>query len=103
VNISVKGPIDGGHGHVLYDVHVDGHGFSVTFYPGVESASDDTWRADIDFSRVVSRTVGGRGATKRAAFLAAHARHADAIRRSVPLPAIDWPPVERALAAKGAF
>ena len=104
MSISVRGPIDAGHSHVLYDLEVDGHGFSVTFYRGLESAGESgAWRAEIEFAHVVSRAVTSEGTTRQAAFRTAYAMHADALSRGLPLPDIDWPGVDRALAAKGAF
>lgn len=102
MSISVIGPIDAGHGHVLYELEADGHPMTITFYRGLGSAGEGPWRAEIDFTKG-DRVVGGQGLTRRAAFREACVMHADAIGRGVPLPAVDWSRIEGALAQKGAL
>jgi hypothetical protein len=88
-------------GGATYDVDASGAKLSIEFYRGDPDAGEATWRADITFlaEEVI---IGGEGANMHAAFMAAASRE-DVVVRGVPLPAITWADVDRALGEAGAF
>jgi hypothetical protein len=84
-----------------YDVDASGAKLSIEFYRGDPDAGEPAWRADITFvAEEVS--IGGEGPNAHAAFMAAASRE-DVVVRGVPLPAITWGDVDRALGEAGAF
>jgi hypothetical protein len=91
----------GAGGDTTYDVDASGAKLSITFYRGDPDAGEPAWRADITFvaEEVI---ISGEGANVHSAFMAAASRE-DAVVRGVPLPAVTWGDVDRALGQAGAF
>jgi hypothetical protein len=88
-------------GGVTYDVDAAGAKLSIEFYRGDPDAREPAWHVDITFV-AEEIIVGGEGANKHAAFIAAASRE-DVVVRGVPLPAVTWGDVDRALGEAGAF
>ena len=85
-----------------YDLEASGAKLAVRFYRGDPTLNELAWRAEITF--VSAETIiAGEGVNPRAAFLAAASRQEVIVRQGIPLPAIGWFDVERALEGKDAF
>ena len=96
--LTVTNNEDGG---VTYDVDAAGARLAIEFHRGDLDAGEAAWHADITFvaEEVI---IGGEGVNVHAAFMAAASREDVAVHQ-VPLPAIAWSDVDRALHEAGAF
>ena len=88
-------------GGVTYDLDAAGARLAIEFYRGDLDAGEAAWRADITFV-AEEFIIGGEGVNAHAAFMAAASREDVAVHQ-VPLPAIAWSDVDRALQEAGAF
>ena len=88
-------------GGVTYDLDAAGARLTIEFYRGDPDAGEAAWHADITFvaEEVI---IGGEGVNVHAAFMAAASREDVAVHQ-VPLPAVAWSDVDRALREAGAF
>jgi hypothetical protein len=88
-------------GSVTYDVDAAGVRLAIEFYPGDREAGELEWHAGITF---VSEEViiGGGGANRHAAFMAAASRE-DVVAHQSPLPTVAWSDVDQTLREAGAF
>jgi hypothetical protein len=102
MSATISGTRDTAGDGVSYDVSANLVTLVIEFYRGDPEARERPWRVRVDFVREEC-TLSGAGRNRRAAFLAASSRQDVLVRGGIPLPAVTWSDVERALEEAGAF
>jgi hypothetical protein len=102
MSATVLGSRDTANDGISYEVSANLVTLAIEFYRGDPEARERPWRVSVDFVRE-ERTLSGAGPNRRSAFLAASSRQDVLVRGGIPLPAVTWSDVERALEEAGAF